>query len=1188
MNIKVGSIMSILFVVMCVTGLSVAAPTTTGQFGTVDFFVTGNSNGNVYVFPSYGNGSFADKELVGTIGSGCLGSAIADFDNDGDSDLTIQNVNGDSYLFINNGIGGFAQTKVAEGLSLSNYSAESTTADFNNDGHCDAIVGQDDDVDPGQTWLYKGDGTGNFTYFGEAYDTNPSIESGGDCPGAGCADAYDFDGDGNLDVVASAEPARGGEYGTFFFKGNGDGTFQDSIKVDDFIGRGISAPPLESRIVSEFFDDFSTDSEMWTYVGSAYRDPTNEYVVLTENKNGQVGIIWFNRSITSAFTIEFKYKAGGGFGADGLVFMFYKDQNYLPDIGGSLGFIGSGRSSVHGYGVEFDNYGNSWDPSSNHIALIKDSVSNHLKYVNDGRTEDNKWHNVTVRVNDSGMSVDVDGSTPFTWSGELNTTYGGFGFGAGTGDANNWHIIDDVRIKYTPTPYTISISEDQTTTIGGNALYTFNLQNLKPVPITLDLSLTGLTESWYTLSKPSVFLIAYEEEDIILNITVPDDCTITGTYPFKVFAGSKSVTGGLNVVAEPIISELIPPDSAILSSNDVLFSWRTSVNSTTEVYIKAENEANFTQVIGDSGFIHAITVTDLRRNVNYVWYARSCSACGCAVSPHRTFYIDNGIVFTKDKYEFTVERDYDQHVSVAVKNKDSEPHELLLQAMNPYEDLIVGFVGNGSMDKIISLAPGETKDIEFVIHAQDVVLREYEFAVNLTNLGAENITDFAVVHVNVRWPNIDFDITEIDSDPVTLVKTFRITNYGDTITDLKVFAGDELKDKIIFEPSIEHGRLGSGSSVGFKAKLVVKAGCMDGDCYGVNGTISAQGAGKTVNVSADFSCEEGKKLFVGSVANYSLSFCKVYDEDDSPNTNPMSGAEVESYLVNGSKMFVSQVILDIRQNGRKVYGVNISLRVWNSSSEILLNGVSDKFGRTLFTFYGPISNYSYKAILPDFGIETETRNFSVSEITLYDIEPYSIEWTSISDSNTTYTITSDFNKSVILDNSPFIFKAGKDVIEENETTKLLLQWDIDKLKTVLISGTIENNTLLFNTSGIPPRNYTATIIAISGQNVSLSRPIHVVGKDKSAIYKQQNYTFWNTFPINSTNMIALKINHSVLSSEPETVFDLSDIKLESNNSEYKFIYVAVANETKTAQLVVKAESPDGTIYNYTSIHTWHC
>ena len=336
----------------------------------VDFFVTGDSSGNVYVFPSYGNGSFVDKELIGNIGSNCLSSAIADFDNDGDLDFTIQSKGGYSYHFINNGTGGFAQTKVAEELSLSEYSGESATADFNNDGyydyivsssgayiylftnkgdktfskstisaewlvtgrgqnflagidtddfnedgnmdfliaeyreygtdlvylyvgkgdgtftykfafdntdyeggdtvavvtgdfdndgHCDAIVGQDDDREPGQTWLYKGNGTGKFTYSGEAYDTNPSRESGNEYSGQGYADAYDFDGDGNLDVVASAHKYGGGDSGTFFFKGNGDGTFQTQIKVDEFLGRGISAPPLELKVHNlDTGENFST------------------------------------------------------------------------------------------------------------------------------------------------------------------------------------------------------------------------------------------------------------------------------------------------------------------------------------------------------------------------------------------------------------------------------------------------------------------------------------------------------------------------------------------------------------------------------------------------------------------------------------------------------------------------------------------------------------------------------------------------------------------------------------------------------------------------------------------------------------------------------------------------------------------------------------------------------------------
>ncbi|UCG55392.1 MAG: VCBS repeat-containing protein, partial [Dehalococcoidia bacterium] len=323
--------------------------------GTSDvFFVTGDVNGDVYAFLSNQDGTFSEKQLVGNIGDICLGTAIADFDNDGDLDFTIQTFSGTSYLFINDDNGVFLKTTIAEGLILewNGYSwAESATADFNNDeyydyvvassepfiylfsnngdntfslstlsadwkqpppggmgtgidtgdfnedgnmdfliaqyntgkvylytgngdgtfennyvftndqqiiiygygdtqalvtgdfnddGHLDAIIGQDDDGDPGQTYLYEGDGTGQFSYAGEAYDTNHIDEAlGENMPGGGLADAYDFDRDGDLDIVASA-----GSIGMLFISGNGDGTFQNPIEIDEYIGYGISAPPI--------------------------------------------------------------------------------------------------------------------------------------------------------------------------------------------------------------------------------------------------------------------------------------------------------------------------------------------------------------------------------------------------------------------------------------------------------------------------------------------------------------------------------------------------------------------------------------------------------------------------------------------------------------------------------------------------------------------------------------------------------------------------------------------------------------------------------------------------------------------------------------------------------------------------------------------------------------------------------
>ena len=221
------------------------------------------------------------------------------------------------------------------------------------------------------------------------------------------------------------------------------------------------AEPASTPMGEEFVDDFSIDTEMWTYIGNAYRDFANEYVVLTENRDWQGGVTWLNQGIFSPFTAEFRYKAGGGTGADGMVFMFYKRMDYFPGSGGHLGFSirisPSEAAPVPGYGIEFDNYLNNGyggrnDPSSNHIALIKNDGSNHLMYVDDPRTEDNEWHVAKIVVGNSTIFVYVDDELVITWEGTIDRTYGGIGFSATTGGLTNWHIIDDVNILTLPSP----------------------------------------------------------------------------------------------------------------------------------------------------------------------------------------------------------------------------------------------------------------------------------------------------------------------------------------------------------------------------------------------------------------------------------------------------------------------------------------------------------------------------------------------------------------------------------------------------------------------------------------------------------------------------------------------------------------------------------------------------------------
>lgn len=228
----------------------------------------------------------------------------------------------------------------------------------------------------------------------------------------------------------------------------------------------LCSQDLRASSILEFSDDFTIDSGMWEYLGSAYRDSTNHYIVLTEPVNNIAGVAFFNETSTSHFTANFSYKVGGGSGADGFVFFFYKQEYSSIGIGGGLGF--NYEEVVPGYGIEFDNWRNiaggepsppleHGDPSANHIALIKDHVGNHLIYVDDPRTEDNLWHDVFVTVGNSSVEVLVDEDFVFHWDGPLNRTFDRFGFCAGTGSATNWHIIDNFSIEIHPsTPPTLT------------------------------------------------------------------------------------------------------------------------------------------------------------------------------------------------------------------------------------------------------------------------------------------------------------------------------------------------------------------------------------------------------------------------------------------------------------------------------------------------------------------------------------------------------------------------------------------------------------------------------------------------------------------------------------------------------------------------------------------------------------
>ncbi|MFH0816316.1 MAG: hypothetical protein V1934_05825 [Methanobacteriota archaeon] len=208
-----------------------------------------------------------------------------------------------------------------------------------------------------------------------------------------------------------------------------------------------------------FSDNFDQDSGRWVYTNAAVR--VNGHARLTPNATTQVGVMWFDTQVAYDFQVEFDYLIEGGNHADGMVFMFFKQQDgYVPSTGGSMGFFQYPNTPAEGYGVELDTYCNQnignepyTNPPENHayLGIIQNTPWNHLATVAEPRVRDAEaaGHHIKVNVDNKLISVYIDDmdNAILTWTGEIDRGHGGFGFGAGTGGRTDNHWIDNVEIS---------------------------------------------------------------------------------------------------------------------------------------------------------------------------------------------------------------------------------------------------------------------------------------------------------------------------------------------------------------------------------------------------------------------------------------------------------------------------------------------------------------------------------------------------------------------------------------------------------------------------------------------------------------------------------------------------------------------------------------------------------------------
>jgi subtilase family serine protease/uncharacterized membrane protein len=732
---------------------------------------------------------------------------------------------------------------------------------------------------------------------------------------------------------------------------------------------------------------------------------------------------------------------------------------------------------------------------------------------------------------------------------------------------------------YVRDAFTLAISAPRTqTSIGGVLTPTVEIANNQGTFDTFTLTVTGVDESWFSLVD-SCQLTAGETEVYPLEISIPNTAS-AGKYILTLQATSsnlgttKEALVALNVSTSPVIFDLAPTNDTHTGATEVIFTWTSSVDSTTELFIKAQGKADYTLVSGDAGIYHAVSAANLSRNAWYDFYVCSNSTHGSATSEVRRIFIDNGIIFSRRNYVFTIERDYNQERTITIINTDDEPHEVLLNVSGVPEDLALNFVGEGSMDQAIALLPGESKDIAIVFHAQDAEEEEHTILFNLTNLGDEEIIDFAYLKLHVHFPVINFTIEEIDSDPHTLAKTIRITNYGDSLTDLTVSASDELSSILMFQPSINHIYLGTGRSVTFDAIPGLSEGFT-----GASGTINASADGEERSLAVNFTVPEGKQVFIGRMPIMTINFDEEFDSDDIPNTNP-SGDFIDSYIVKSGEQssvtFIAQIKVRVEQNGEPAYAAKVVLNLNGCGITKSFYSTTDLWGNTIFTVYGPTGEFSYAVSVVGYDTTTGARHFTVNKTPSKIIEPLSISWQSVSDANTTFDLTGSAMEKITLDTSPFVFQATKTRIGPDATPILYLRHSANYSHTEVI-GEIDEETIVFNFGYVDPGNYTVAIAIQSSDKIATSSSRKVVFTGNADITKQRNYTYEWPFPIDAETMAKISVDTIAIESDPHKIVMLLYVTPNEDNSKYVFTYMIMSDKAMADTLRVVAKDHEGTI-----------
>ena len=197
-----------------------------------------------------------------------------------------------------------------------------------------------------------------------------------------------------------------------------------------------------------------------------------------------------------------------------------------------------------------------------------------------------------------------------------------------------------------------------------------------------------------------------------------------------------------------------------------------------------------------------------------------------------------------------------------------------------------------------------------------------------------------------------------------------------------------------------------------------------------------------------------------ALAEQHISFYENYDNDDYAITNPTESVSINPIFVNNTLIFEAAIVIYITDGGEPVSGVNVSLKIWNSTYQKIITNESNDLGYGTFLLLGPVPSeeYQYQAYITNNpSISTETRKINITQ---------------------EYETVEANNKSVTLEKMELIINEG------GEPTHLRVYYSVTSNQTmddnytitaIVLGNTVYNHTEAIHLEANTPKTVYADI-----------------------------------------------------------------------------------------------------------------